>query len=91
MAPYYFVAWQRTTATDEAVYACRLKSNLIKNYFEVASAAFWKNEKPALAIGGPGHLIVYEGDSAADPTVPREIYGRMWWPDALFLPLILKQ
>ena len=86
----YFAAWQRTTATGEAIYASRLHSSQIQNYFEVAAAAFWTNESPALAIGAPGHLIVYEGDSSANPTVPREIYGRMWWPEVLFLPLVLK-
>jgi len=35
----------------------------------------------------PGYLIVYEGDSS---TTNRHIYGRMWWPEAGFFPLLLR-
>jgi hypothetical protein len=52
--------------------------------FDVANYAFWENENPALS-DNPG-LIVYEGDSA---TTYRHIYGQIWWPENMFLPMIL--
>ena len=56
-------------------------------FFEVANYAFWENENPAVAAGFPGYLIVYEGDSSI---TNRHIYGRMWWPEPLYLPLVLR-
>ncbi len=53
--------------------------------FNVANYAFWNNENPAVAHGRPGYLIVYEGDSS---TTNRHIYGRLWWPGTVYLPLI---
>jgi hypothetical protein len=54
-------------------------------FFDVANYAFWENESPAVAADAPGYLIVYEGDSS---TTNRHIYGRMWWPEAVYLPLL---
>ena len=57
-------------------------------FFDVANYVFWENERPVVAAGIPGYLIVYEGDSS---TTNRHIYGRMWWPEAAYLPLMLRQ
>ena len=56
-------------------------------FFDVANYAFWENENPAVAADVPGFLIVYEGDSS---TTNHHIFGRMWWPEALYLPLVLR-
>ena len=56
-------------------------------FFDVANFAFWENENPAVAADIPGYLIVYEGDSSM---TNRHIYGRMWWPEASYLPLVLR-
>jgi hypothetical protein len=56
-------------------------------FFDVANFAFWENENPVVAADVPGYLIVYEGDSTM---TNRQIYGRMWWPEALYLPLVLR-
>jgi len=55
-------------------------------FFDVANYAFWENENPAVAADVPAYLIVYEGDSS---TTNRHIYGRMWWPEAVYLPLMI--
>ena len=87
----YLAIWQRTTSAGEAIYASRWgEPGVTPYYFEVASAAFWNNKAPAVATDSPGYLIVYEGDSTGDPTVYQHIYGRMWWPEAVYLPLILR-
>jgi hypothetical protein len=54
-------------------------------FFDVANYAFWENENPAAAAGASGYLIAYEGDSS---TTNRHIFGRVWWPEALYLPLV---
>jgi len=56
-------------------------------FFDVANYAFWENENPTAAAGGSGYLIAYEGDS---PVTYRHIFGRVWWPEALYLPLVLR-
>ena len=56
-------------------------------FFDVANYAFWESENPAVAADVPGYLIVYEGDSS---TTNRHIYGRMWWPEVVYLPLVLR-
>jgi hypothetical protein len=59
--------------------------------FDVAAALFWDNEKPAVAVGAPGYLFTYEGISLVDFQPPRHIYGVLWWPSVINLPLILRQ
>lgn len=56
-------------------------------FFDVANFAFWENQNPAVAADIPGYLIVYEGDSSM---TNRHIYGRMWWPETLYLPHVAK-
>jgi hypothetical protein len=85
----YLVVWQRTTATGEAVEG-RWWNDTDSAYLDIADFGFWNSESPAVAAGAPSFLIVYEGDSQSDPTVYRHIYGRMWWPEAVYLPLILR-
>lgn len=57
-------------------------------FFDVANYVFWENERPAVAADIPGYLIVYEGDSS---TTNRHIFGRIWWPESVYLPLVLCQ
>lgn len=55
--------------------------------FDVANYVFWENESPAVAADIPGYLIVYEGDSSI---TNRHIYGKIWWPEAVYLPSMLR-
>ena len=61
------------------------RNGLTSYIFEVAAWMGWDCMTPAAAADIPGYLIVYEGDS----TVKQYVYGRMWWPEAVYLPLIL--
>ena len=85
----YLAVWQRSTSTGEEIWAYHRRDDNIE-VFQVAAGAFWDHENPAVAWGQVASLIVYEGDSQSDPTVYRHIYGRMWWPEAVYLPLILR-
>ncbi|MBN1993564.1 MAG: hypothetical protein JW953_12765 [Anaerolineae bacterium] len=85
----YLVVWQASTSTGEHIFAYHRRGDNI-GVFEVAAAAFWDHESPSVAWGQGDSLIVYEGDSQGDPTVYRHIYGRMGWPEAVYLPLILR-
>jgi hypothetical protein len=85
----YLAVWQRSSSTGEEIWAYHRKDAHIE-VFEVAAAAFWDHESPAVAWGRVASLIVYEGDAQGDPTVYRHIYGRRWVPNAVYLPLIVR-
>lgn len=86
----YLAIWQRSRSTGEEIWAY-YRTDASIDVFEVAAAAFWDHESPAVAWGRVGSLIVYEGDSQGDPTVHRHIYGRRWMPNAVYLPLVVRQ
>ncbi len=85
----WLAVWQEALAggTGYAIKGFRWGSAVTTYFFDVANYAFWENESPAVAADIPGYLIVYEGDSS---TTNRHIYGRMWWPEALYMPLVLR-
>jgi len=55
--------------------------------FDVANWTFVECKNPAVAADIPGYLIVYEEKV---PPNKFDIYGRLWWPEAVYLPLILR-
>jgi hypothetical protein len=55
--------------------------------FDVINWTFYECKNPAVACDIPGYLIVYEEKV---PPNKFDIYGRMWWPEAVYLPLILR-
>jgi hypothetical protein len=55
--------------------------------FDVANWTFVECKNPAVAADIPGYLIVYEEKV---PPNTFDIYGRLWWPEAVYLPLILR-
>jgi hypothetical protein len=85
----YLAVWQRSTSTGEEIWAYHRNDGNIE-VLEVAAAAFWDHENPAVAWGRTASLIVYEGDSQGDPAVYRHIYGRRWVPNAVHLPLVVR-
>ena len=84
----YLATWQRNRSTGAEIWAYHRRDAHIE-VFEVAAAAFWDHENPAVAWGRVTPLIVYEGDSS-NPTVYRHIYGRRWVPNAVYLPLVVR-
>jgi hypothetical protein len=85
----YVAVWQQTSSTGEVIRATQW-GDVYRGPFDVAVVAFWNNENPTVAAGSAGYLIAYEGDATGDPTVYRHIYGRIWWPEAVYLPLVLR-
>jgi hypothetical protein len=86
----WLTVWQQALAggAGYAIKGFRWGSGVNMYLFDVANYVFWENENPAVAADIPGYLIVYEGDSS---TTNRHIYGRMWWPESVYLPLVLRQ
>ena len=95
----YFAAWQRTEGTDpntyQSIWARRMGSGVSDHYFQVTPWA-WDNRMPAVAGDWwGGHLIAYAGKPFLGTAGPeagpkRHIYGRIWWTEAVFVPLVLK-
>jgi hypothetical protein len=85
----YLTVWQKTTGAGEAINAVRWGLNVNTYSFEVAPGGFGDNKNPAVAADIPGYLISYEWTSWT-PGVEGDIYGRLWWPEVLYLPIILR-
>ncbi len=88
----YLAVWQLTKAGQEAIWGRRWGTNVTASSFEVSAYAFWDSKKPAVAADIPGYLMVYEGVSTGGgPATAQHIYGRMYWPESLFLPMLRRQ
>lgn len=89
----WLVVWQQDlgSGSGHAVKGFRWGSGLgVATYLlEIANYAYWHNQSPAVAADLPGYFVVYEGEGP-DPAAERHIYGRMWWPEAMFLPVTLR-
>jgi hypothetical protein len=86
----WLVVWQRASTEGARIRGARWGSGLASYIFEVAAWTWWDCMTPAVAADIPGYLIAYEGDSTSDPMVKQHIYGRMWWPELVSLPLVLR-
>jgi hypothetical protein len=86
----WLAVWQRASPEGAQIRGVRWGNGLASYIFEAAAWTWWDCLAPAVAADIPGYLIAYEGDSTGDPTVKQHIYGRMWWPEAVYLPLILR-
>ena len=88
----YFAAWQRTEGTfpntDETVWARRWGSGVTDYYFCVTPWVDITVHPPAVATDGVGRLIVYPHLYYLLEYF--HIFGRTWWPEAVFVPLVLK-
>lgn len=88
----WLAVWQRGDGSSgyaiEAVLWGSAGSGVITQFFEVVNWAFYESTKPAVAADIPGYLIVYE---QRPPVGYQHIFGRMFWPQALFLPLVIKK
>ena len=83
-------AWQESSASGEAIKAVRWGTDVPIYNFEVAPGGFGDNQNLAVAAGKPGFLIAYEWKSWT-PGSDSDIFGHLWWPEGIHLPLLLRQ
>jgi hypothetical protein len=65
--------------------------------FDVGNAVFWEYKSPVVAAGQASYLIAYElkkppaaAPDQASLATYQHIYGRIWWPEPVFLPLVMR-
>jgi hypothetical protein len=85
----YLVVWQQATGSGEAIHAVRWGTGVKTYAFEVAPGGFGDNKNPAAAMDTTNYLISYEWKSWT-PGSDGDIYGRLWWPEMIYLPVILR-
>jgi hypothetical protein len=88
----WLAVWQRAlpSGSGYSIHGYRWGSAGSSAYtylFDVINWTFYECKNPAVAADIPGYLIVYEEKV---PPNKFDIYGRMWWPEAMYLPLILR-
>lgn len=86
----YLAVWHRYNAAGEGRVVARLRNanGTLATPVDVFYAPGWSAQAPAVACDIPGFLIAYEKGSPG--WVPYHIYGRLYWPKALYLPLTLR-
>jgi hypothetical protein len=84
----YLAAWHRN-ASSQSIIVARLRNadGTLTVPMTVLYAPGLNAAAPAVACGIPGFLIAYKKGSG---WVNYHIYGRMWWPEAVYLPLVLR-
>jgi hypothetical protein len=98
----WMVVWQREMGSGAgySIHGFRwgsAGSGAVTYVFDVINWTFYECKNPAVTAGIPGYLIVYEelvppgtlADSA-NLTTSQHIYGRMWWPEAAYVPLVVR-
>jgi len=98
----WVVVWQRELGggSGYSVHGFRwgsAGSNAYTYLFDVFNWTFYECTNPVVAADIPGYLIVYEGKpppslqpDSAPLTTYKHIYGRMWWPEVIFIPFVAK-
>jgi len=87
----YFVVHERETLSGTAIQVIRWildDSESFRN-LELAPGGFGDNTYPAVRGGKVGMLAAYEWETAS-PLDDKNIYGRVYWPDVTFLPLVVR-
>jgi hypothetical protein len=84
----YLTVWHRDTGSQSIVTArLRDTDGTLVPPVDVLNAPGWNAAAPVVACDIPDFLIVYEKGSGWDPY---HIYGRIWWSEVVYLPLVLR-
>ncbi|MBU0495855.1 MAG: hypothetical protein KKA73_25085 [Chloroflexi bacterium] len=84
----YLAVWHRNAGSQSIVTArLRNTNGTLASVVAVLYAPGWNAVAPVVACDIPGFLIAYEKGSG---WVPYHIYGRLYWPETLYLPLMLR-
>jgi len=84
----YLTVWQRDTDTQRIVTARLRNSDGILDPPADISSVNVVYGWPVVACDIPGFLIAYH--KASDGSTSEHIYGRKWWPEAVYVPLVLR-
>ena len=87
----YFIVYEKETLSGTAIQVIRWiidDSESFRN-LELAPGGMGDNTYPAVKGGKVGMLAAYEWESAS-PGNDKNIYGRVYWPDVTFLPLVMR-
>ena len=86
----YLVVYQKTTLSGESLQADLFDRNgFFVERFEVAPGGFGDNVAPTVGSHPSGYFMTYEWTSW-EPGSTSDLYGRMWSPQAVFLPLVVR-
>jgi hypothetical protein len=98
----WVVVWQRAlpSGSGYSIHGFRwgsAGSGVYTYVFDVMNWTFYECKNPAVAADIPGYLIVYEELvppgallQPASLTNYQHIYGRMFWPEVGYLPIVIK-
>jgi hypothetical protein len=85
----YLTAYQMDTPSGISIIAERWGGTSAYRFAEIAPGAFGDNTDPAVAAGSTCYLVAYEWEST-NPLYDKDIYGRIFCPDAVLLPLVIR-
>jgi hypothetical protein len=83
----YLAVWSRLVSGGSSVVARLRSSGTLAAPVDIAAQASWEAWAPAVACDVPGCLIAYAN---RPPSEYGHIYGRLYWPQAVYLPLVLR-
>jgi hypothetical protein len=85
----YFTVFEYETPGGTAIKALRWGNADIYREIVLAEPGLGDNTYPAVMAGKPGMLAAYEWVSF-NPSDDKDIYGRVYWPEVAFLPLVIR-
>jgi hypothetical protein len=86
----YFIVHEKETLSGAAIQAIRWIMDDSSSFrkIEIAPGGMGDNTYPAVRGGKAGMLAAYEWESTS-PADDKNIYGRVYWPDVIFLPPVM--
>jgi hypothetical protein len=84
----YLTTWMRETSSGDYIVARLSDSDgTLAAPVNIFAAPSWDMDKASVACAVPGCLIAY---SRGLPLAFYHIYGRLYWPQGIYLPLVLR-
>ncbi|MCJ7552176.1 MAG: hypothetical protein MUQ30_21100, partial [Anaerolineae bacterium] len=86
----YLIVYQKTTLVGDGIWGKHVdEDGVTLDGFEVTPGGFGDNAHPAVATHLAGYFVAYEWEPWGGGSVS-DLYGRMWSPHAVFLPLVVR-
>ena len=85
----YLIVYQKTTLVGDAIWGKYVdEDGVTLDWFEVTPGGLVDNAHPAVATHLAGYFVAYESWWVSGSVT--DLYGRMWSPHAVFLPLVVR-